>query len=145
MKIKMRNAFGMGQIIATLLVVLPTMAFVTTLLVDYWAVMQADYKLKIIANQISTFADSREDLRNFTTPDGSLASDFTQLLQSINPLCPAGKTIAFGAITDAPKGAVNITVNYTYNGPYFKNKLLTTSMSTYSYRDANITVTATCQ
>ena len=145
MKTKMRNAFGMGQIIAMLLVVLPTMAFIVTLLVDYWSVMQADYKLKIIANKISVFADNRADLRDFSDGKGGSAQDLLDLVNAVNKLCPKGTTLSFGPVTDAAQGEIDITVKYIHNGAYFKNKTLSTSMSTYSYHDQNLSVTATCQ
>ena len=130
----MRDAFGMGQIMATLLVVLPTMAFIVTFIIDYWSVMQADYKLKLIANQASQKADNAKDLRssNFTMDDKGL--------------CPKGTTLTFATPSDSDEsGRIDITINYTYNGPYLKNKQLSTAMHTYSYHDQNMSITGTCQ
>ncbi|ADN09895.1 hypothetical protein [Sulfurimonas autotrophica] len=133
-----RNAFGMGQIMAMLLVVLPTLAFVITLMIDYWSVMQEDYKLKLIANQTSMVLDSEEDLG---------AADLnTTLNNNVNNICPRGTTLSFSTPQDAPTlGQVNVTIAYVHNGPYFKNKTLNTQMQTYSYHDQNISITGTCQ
>ncbi len=134
-----RNGFGMGQIMAMLLVVLPTLAFIITLMIDYWSVMQEDYKLKLIANQVSTVLDSQQDLRaaNLNT---------TLSTQIGSNLCPRGTTISFSAPADAPTlGQVIVTIKYTHNGHYFKNKTLNTQMQTYSYHDQNISITGTCQ
>lgn len=134
-----RNAFGMGQIMAMLLVVLPTLAFVITLMIDYWSVMQEDYKLKLIVNQASMILDSKQDLR---------AAELTTTLNTRigSHLCPKGTTISFSAPSDAPMlGQIIVTMQYTHNGPYFKNKTLRTRMQTYSYHDQNISITGTCQ
>ena len=140
-----RTGFGMGQIMAMLLVVLPMIAFVLTLMTEYWSIMQTDYRLKVIANKVSTFADSRKDLRDFSDGSGGTAQDFQNLVDAVNTLCPKGTTITFGTISDAPKGEVSVTIQYVHNGPYFKNKTLSTTMSTYSYHDQNMSVTGTCQ
>jgi len=132
MKNRFRAGFGMGQIMATLLVVLPTIAFITTLLVDYWAVMQVDYKLKLLANAVSVEADGMEDLTNFSVTDRGF--------------CPPNTALVFSNQTDAQnKGQIDITIAYTYNGTYFTNKKLSTSMHTYSYHDQNMSITGTCQ
>jgi len=129
---RFRNAFGMGQIMATLLVVLPTIAFIVTFMIDYWRIMQEDYKLKLIVNQASQRADNMEDLSDFN--------------MSADALCPNGTTLVFSNQTDSDqKGKIDIVIAYTHNGPYLKNKLLSTSMHTYSYHDQNMTITGTCQ
>ena len=133
-----RNGFGMGQIMAMLLVVLPTLAFILTLMIDYWSVMQEDYKLKLIANQVSMILDGKETLR-----DANLS---TTLNNSINNICPRGTTLSFSSPQDAPTlGQVSVTIAYVHNGAYFKNKTLSTQMQTYSYHDQNISITGTCQ
>jgi hypothetical protein len=133
-----RNGFGMGQIMAMLLVVLPTLAFVITLMTDYWSVMQEDYKLKLIANQVSMVLDGEQDLR---------AANLNATLNgSINNICPRGTTLSFSAPQDAHTlGQVSVTIAYVHNGAYFKNKTLSTQMQTYSYHDQNISITGTCQ
>jgi len=134
-----RNGFGMGQIMAMLLVVLPTLAFIITLMIDYWSVMQEDYKLKLIANRTSTILDSEQDLRK--------ADLNTSLNIAVgDSLCPRGTVISFDAPSDAATlGQVTVIIQYLHNGPYFKNKILNTQMQTYSYHDQNISITGTCQ
>jgi len=130
-----KGDIGLAQIMAMLLVVLPTMAFIIALLTDYWAVMQADYKLKLIANSVSEVADNKQNLSGFTTSD--------------NGLCPKGSTLSFSNpsfYSDANKtGFIDVTIRYLYNGTYFKNKMLTTTMHTYSYHDQNMSIVGTCQ
>ena len=131
-KNRCRNAFGLGQIMATLLVVLPTMAFIVTFMIDYWSIMQEDYKLKLIANQASQKADNMEDLSSFD--------------MNADDLCPNGTHLTFSNKKDADEaGKIDIVITYTHNGPYLKNKLLSTSMHTYSYHDQNMSIIGTCQ
>ncbi len=131
-KHRCRKAFGLGQIMATLLVVLPTMAFIVTFMIDYWSIMQEDYKLKLIVNQASQKADNMEDLSSF-----DLDAD---------DLCPNATHLVFSKAKDADtKGRIDIVIAYTHNGPYVKNKLLSTSMHTYSYHDQNMSIIGTCQ
>lgn len=122
---------GLSQIMATLLVVLPTMAFIVTFLLDYWSVMQADYKLKLLANQVAEVANNKTDISSFTAPDRGL--------------CPNGTRLSFSTQSDGNGPAyIDITIVYNYNGTYLKNKNLSTSISTYSYHDQNMTITGTC-
>ncbi|MFT7860542.1 MAG: hypothetical protein ABXS93_06370 [Sulfurimonas sp.] len=141
-----RAGLGLPQIMATLLVVLPTMVFAITILLDYWAVMQADYKLKLVANLTSDFAIAREDLRDFSDGSGGNAADYQSYLNRVNKLCPNGTSINFSQMQDAQNfGEIDILVQYTYNGRYIKNKTLATEMDVYSYRDQNISIVAICQ
>lgn len=131
-KHRCRNAFGLGQIMATLLVVLPTIAFIVTFMIDYWSIMQEDYKLKLIVNQASQKADNMKDLNSFTI--------------NADDLCPKGTHLVFTNQKDADqKGKIDIVIAYTHNGAYLKNKLLSTSMHTYSYHDQNMSIIGTCQ
>lgn len=137
-----RRGIGLAQIMALLLVVLPTMAFIVTLLLDYWTVMQADYRLKIIANLGSDHANGLTDARDFGDANTTLI-----LLDPVNSqnLCPNGTTLGVKtSVNDAPSGQINLYVQYTHNGPYLKNKTLSTSMLTYSYHDQNLTATLEC-
>jgi len=131
-KQRCHNAFGLGQIMATLLVVLPTMAFIVTFILDYWSIMQEDYKLKLIANQVSQKADNMKDLSNFK--------------MNADDLCPKGTSLVFSNQKDSDKkGKIDVVITYIHNGNYLKNKLLSTSMHTYSYHDQNMSITGTCQ
>lgn len=136
-----RRGFGLSQIMALLLLVLPTMAFIITLILEYWNVMQVDYKLKLIANMGSQFYNSEEDL-TVANLNNSPAF-FTQA----NSLCPTDTslTISSSANDAATVGVVDLRVQHDYNGTYFKNKTLSTNIITYSYHDQNLTIVLTCQ
>jgi len=138
-----RNAIGLGQIMATLLVVLPTIAFSVTFLISYWNVMQVDYKLKLIANLTADYVNAEEDLSSaiFT------GSDFANYSATASSLCPNGSSLVVGTPSyTGPKGVVSITVQYTTpaDDAYLKNKLISTKIQTYSYHDQNISVVITC-
>ncbi|MDH4944308.1 hypothetical protein [Sulfurimonas sp. C5] len=141
-----KGSLGLPQIMATLLVVLPTLVFSIVILLDYWNVMQADYKLKLVANMTSDFMVARADLRDFTDGSDGNATDFQRYLERVNTLCPNQTSATFSSISDAQKlGEIAITTTYDYNGTYIKNKTLTTQMNTYSYADQNISVVVKCQ
>lgn len=144
---RFRNgSLGLPQIMATLLVVLPTLAFSIFILLDYWSVMQADYKLKLVANMTSDFMVVRADLRDFTDGLDGNATDYQRYLERVNTLCPNQTSVTLLSIGDAQKfGEIAITTTYDYNGTYIKNKTLTTQMNTYSYADQNISVVVKCQ
>ena len=133
-----RKGFGLAQIMALMLVVLPTMAFIIMFLLDYWAVMQADYRLKIIANKTAEFYNNIDDASNYDT---------TSLKKSLKSLCPGSNstfTLTDTVGTASDTDDVSITITYTHNGTYIKNKVITTGMKTYSYHDINSTVTGSC-
>ena len=137
-----RNALGLSQIMATLLIVLPTIAFIVTLILEYYTVMQADYKLKLIANLAADYVNSKEDTTDWSDLN-------TKFLDPINAkqLCPNGATLGVKAVTnDQPKGQINITVEYNYtNAVYITDKVLSTGMITYSYHDQNLSTTLECK
>jgi len=138
-KVSWRKGLGLSQIMATLLVVLPTMAFIVTFIVDYWSLMQADYKLKLIANMSSVYYISKVDITD--TSDIS-----TALLTQASGLCPNSTTLSqTSAISNASSGTVEVIVRYVYNGTYLTNKVMSTNMITYSYNDQNRTIVLTCQ
>ena len=133
-----RNGLGLGQIMATLLVVLPTMAFSVTFLIAYWNVMQVDYKLKLIANMAADFYNGQEDI---TTVDD------TSLTTSVSRLCPQGRIITMGTPTyNGAAGEISIVVEYTTPSAdaYLSNKKISTRIQTYSYHDQNMSITLTC-
>ncbi len=135
-----RRGIGLAQIMALLLVVLPTMAFIVTLLLDYWTVMQADYKLKLIANLSADYVNNKEDATD-------LADINTQLIAPVNAkkLCPKGTVLGVKVSdTNASSGQIDISIEYTHNGPYIKDKRLSSSMLTYSYHDQNLTAILEC-
>jgi len=136
-----RNGLGLGQIMATLLVVLPTMAFSITFLIAYWNVMQVDYKLKLIANMAADFANGLEDTTNID------ATELANLSTSVSRLCPQGRTIVFSTPTyNGTAGEISIVVEYTTPAAdaYLSNKKISTRIQTYSYHDQNMSVVLTC-
>lgn len=139
-KSSLRRGFGLSQIMATLLVVIPTLAFLVTMMFDYWAVMQADNRLKLIANMASTELDGLEDLSD----TGLGGEDWTVLFNQLDKLCPGSTKIAYKSRADAGEGIVEVIVSYKHLGPYFENTL-STSMSTYSYHEQNATINLTCE
>jgi len=137
-----KGDMGLPQIMATLLVVLPTIAFITTLIFEYWTIMQADYKLKLIANMTADYVNSKEDATVW-------GSDYTDFLANVNNnnLCPNGTTLgAKGSFAnDEAQGVMNITIEYKYTkAVYITDKTLSTSMITYSYHDQNLSATLEC-
>lgn len=136
-----RKGFGLGQIMATLLVVMPTLAFSVMFLFAYWNVMQIDYKLKLIANMAADFANSRTELRIFG--DAETIAFSTRA----STLCPAGTALNFSPITDGnAKDEISITVEYTTpaTDTYMASKKLSTNIQTYSYHEQNMSITLTC-
>jgi hypothetical protein len=131
---RLRKAFGLAQIMATLLVVLPTLAFLITFMFDYWAVMQADNRLKLIANMASTELDSMEDLSNLSGHDWTV----------LDKLCPRSTSIVYKDRDDTNASIVNVIVSYKHSGRYFDN-IISTSMSTYSYHEQNATINLVCK
>lgn len=135
-----RNGFGLTQIMALLLIVLPTMAFIVTFLLDYWALMRVDNNLKLIANMATSRLNSVTDLS--ADLNDSLLED------KLSSFCPNGKKVNFTGSrkgNGAGKDYIELSVNYTYNGTYLKNKNLVTRMTTYSYHDQNATIELSCE
>jgi hypothetical protein len=140
-----RNGLGLGQIMATLLVVLPTIAFSVTFLLAYWNVMQVDYKLKLIANVAAEFANSSSDPQSDFTDLSS-----TSLFTMANKLCPKGTTIAVkpNTLSDANSSdVISIVVEYVtpVSDAYLGGTVVSTNIQTYSYNDKNMSVTLECQ
>ncbi len=138
-RIKWRSALGLGQIMATLLVVLPSIAFSVTFLLDYWRIMQIDYKLKLIANMSAEYVNSLEDTKVFV--------DLANFQERVKSLCPGGLTPIFENVSyDGNAGEIFLTVTHTTSSDstYLKNKVLTTDIHTYSYHDQNLTATIKC-
>ena len=138
------NGFGLGQIAAILLVVLPTMAFSVTFLISYWNVMQVDYSLKLISNMAADYANSSENPQSdFSALDGS-----SSFVTSVSKLCPKGRTIIVdNSVADADTaGEISIKVLYTTpsTDTYLADTNISTKIQTYSYHDQNMSVTLTC-
>lgn len=135
-----RNGFGLAQIMALLLVVLPTMAFIVTFLIDYWALMRVDNNLKLIANMATSRLNSVSDL--------SADVDDDLLEEKLSSFCPKDKKVGFAQSRKGDgsgKGYIEVSVSCTYNGTYLKDKNLVAKMTTYSYHDQNATIELSCK
>jgi hypothetical protein len=135
-----RHGFGLAQIMAVLLVVLPTIAFIITFLIDYWAVMRVDNNLKLITNMATSQFNNSTDLSSDPTD--------VQLRTTLSTFCPKNTAISFtgSRAGDAnAKGVITVNASYTYNGTYLKNQTITAKMSTYSYHDQNATINLVCK
>jgi len=137
-----RNALGLPQIMATLLIVLPTTAFIITLILEYYTLMQADYKLKLIANLAADYVNSKEDTTDWSDLN-------TKFLDPVNAkaLCPNGSTLEVkSAANDQPAGQIDISVEYRYKkAVYITDKVVSTGMITYSYHDQNLSTILECK
>lgn len=138
-KAKWRGGFGFAQIMALLLVVLPTVVFIITLLLEYWAVMRIDNNLKLMTHLATSKLNNVTDL--------SLDVEDAQLQSALSRYCPketsvslAGSRVADGAGADF----ISVSASYTYSGNYLKNKTITAKMETYSYHDQNGTIELVC-
>ncbi|MBA3026447.1 MAG: hypothetical protein FP820_08560 [Sulfurimonas sp.] len=134
-----RGGFGLAQIMALLLVVLPTVAFIVTLLIDYWAVMRIDNNLKLMTNLATSKMNNITDL--------SVSPSDAALETLLSSFCPNNKTVSLGGsrIGDgSAEGIITVNASYTHNGTYLKNKTMTSTMVTYSYHDQNATINLVC-
>jgi len=141
----------LGQLMAVLLVVLPMLIVSVSLIISYWSVMQADYKLKLIANMTADYANRQQDLQNvFKGISDGQGGTFKQLKDNIDTLCPSGTKIEFKAedVKSAKTpGMISILLLYTTGNElvYFNNKQISSYMLTYSYHDQNMSVIGTCK
>ena len=133
-----KGDMGMGQIAAVLLIVLPTLAFSVTFLISYWKVMQADYKIKLVANTSADFYNGVENISDMNT---------TKLLSNAGRLCPNDTNLTISSSSNSnTSGMIDVTVQYTTpDSAYFGKKTLQTTMHTYSYHDQNLSVVLVCQ
>lgn len=141
---KNRKGFGLAQIMAMLLVVLPTFAFLMMFMLEYWSVMQIDNRLKLITNLTSTSLDGVEDLSDDGLGVYATSQEWSTLNQKLNTLCPQGTNIAYLGRVDESKGMVTVNLSYAFKGRYLDN-VLQSSMSTYSYHDQNATINLECK
>lgn len=138
-----RAGFGLGQIMATLLIVMPTMAFSIMFLVSYWNIMQIDYKLKLMSNIAADYASASEN------PQADFAAlNGTDINASLSSFCPKGTTIKPSDIRDA-SAADKISITVKYSTPttdtYFADTNISTNIQIFSYTDQNMSVVLTCK
>lgn len=134
-----RPGFGLAQIMALLIVVLPTIAFIITFLIDYWAVMRVDNNLKLVTNMATSQFNNYTDLSSSPTD--------AQLQTMLSSFCPKDSSISLvgSRVGDASAGVITVNASYTYNGTYLKNQTIVAKMSTYSYHDQNATINLVCK
>lgn len=117
---------------AMIIVVIPTAAFIITLLFDYWTAMQLDNRLKLMSHRAVMALNNAEALDGAYT----LSAEDATLLAS---LCPASKkTLEFIRVGDMPSGQTQITALVTYDRfNHLEAKELKSAITSYSYRDQN--------
>ena len=131
-----RRGFGMGQIMAMLLVVLPATAFFITLLFDYWSIMQIDNRLKLITYQLSGMINNAEALTSVETAREEISDSDMELLRS---LCPSSMPqVTLNRTGDMPEGQTEVRAQLRYERlNHMGTKLLQSSIRSYSYHDQN--------
>ena len=138
----MRKGLAIAEIMALLLLVLPTMAFIMMLLIEYWAVMRIDNNMKLMTNIVSSKLDGLEDLSSTSSIDGT--DGISELKTLLATYCPQGSVPSFTRTEGPANGQIDVIAQYTYDGNYIKNKQLSSSMATYSYHDQNATIIIVC-
>jgi len=135
-----RSGFGFAQIIAMLLVVIPTLAFIVILLTDYWGVMRVDNNLILISNIMSRALDNEQNIT-----DVASSSMYKAALKNAASICPNHTSIQLVSQSPNPSpGTIDVTVSYGYKSRYF-NKNLQAHMITYSYQDQNRSIKYICK
>lgn len=139
----MRKGLAIAEIMALLLLVLPTMAFIMTFLIEYWSVMRIDNNLKLMTNLATTKLNGLKDLSTISAIN--ITDGIPALKTQLATFCPKGSIPSFTRTAAGPSnGQIEVIAQYTYNGNYLKNKQLSSSMTTYSYHDQNATMTIVC-
>jgi Flp pilus assembly protein TadG len=132
-----RAGFGFEQIVAFLLLVLPTLAFIIMLVIEYWSVMRIDNNLKLITMMLSNVAAEQKDVRD----DDAYSSVIDKIN---NGYCPRGTTLQNISKADNGKGEITISVEYQFDGRFFSQKLVS-KLDTFSYFDQNLTAVYECK
>lgn len=127
-----RKGFGLAQIMAMIVVVIPTSLFIMTLLFDYWAAMQLDNRLKLMSHRAVMAINSAELLDNAF----AFSAEEKALLQS---LCPSGKaTLELSRTGDMPSGQTQVSALVVYDRfIHLAAKELKSTITSYSYNDQN--------
>lgn len=116
---------------ALIIVVIPTFAFIVTILFDYWTVMQLDNRLKLMSHRAITIIDNNETLGSFSfsTAEKTLIASF----------CPASMpTLVFSRTGDMTTGQTRIESSVMYDKfNHLEAKNVSSIITSYSYRDQN--------
>jgi hypothetical protein len=133
---KWRRGFGFAQIMAMILVVIPTSLFIITLLFDYWAAMQIDNRLKLMSHRAIMAINNSEDLSSTNTLLASMTSDEQTLISS---MCPSSMpNVTFTREGNMPSGQTKIQTLVKYDKfNRLGTKELSSIITSYSYRDQN--------
>ncbi len=132
-----RNGIGLDMILAFLLLVLPTLAFIILLITEYWSIMRIDNNLKLIANMVSQKAQQLQNAQNWQ-------EEYTSILNTASTYCPKGSNLVTKNLGNNNKGEVTILVTYRFDGKFF-DKTLSAKIDTLSYHDQNLTATLACE
>lgn len=131
-----RRGFGFAQIMAMIVVVIPTSIYMITILFDYWAAMQLDNRLKLMSHRTITAMNNATDLSTASALKISMTS--TGDWDMIEGLCPKDMTLSVISRTDMPKGQTQVIMAVTYDKfNHLETKELTSNIVSYSYNDQN--------
>ncbi|MBN2869561.1 MAG: hypothetical protein JXK04_01235 [Campylobacterales bacterium] len=127
-----RRGFGLAQIMALIIVVIPTAAFMITLLFDYWTAMQLDNRLKLMSHRAIMAINNAETLgAAYTLPEADR--------EIVESLCPASmRALVFARMDDMPSAQTRITAQVMYDRfNHLEAKVLSSTITSYSYNDQN--------
>jgi len=144
MKTKMRKGLAIAEIMALLLLVLPTMAFIMMFLIEYWAVMRVDNNLKLMTHLTTSKLNGLTDLSSIAAIIADDTKGISELTAQLDKYCPNGSVESYTRTPGPGSNQIEIIAEYTYNGNYLTNKKLSSRMVTYSYNDQNATITIVC-
>ncbi|QSZ41950.1 hypothetical protein GJV85_07460 [Sulfurimonas aquatica] len=142
MKTRMRSGLAIAEIMAFLLLLLPTMAFIMMFLMEYWAVMRIDNNLKLMTHLATSKLNGVTDLSVWSVIDS--ADGVSELKTKLASYCPQGSIPTYSRVDGPASGQIEVIAKYTYDGSYLSNKKLSSQMTTYSYHEQNATITIVC-
>lgn len=137
-KLGWRKGFGFAQIMAMIIVVIPTTLFIITLLFDYWAAMQLDNRLKLMSNRGIMAVNNAVNLSSANVlKDSMIASGDWTIIQS---LCPSSNPVLvltyIGTMPIANETEVTTALRYDkFN--HLAARTLSSKITSYSYNDQN--------
>ncbi len=128
-----RRGFGLAQIMALIIVVIPTTAFMITLLFDYWTAMQLDNRLKLMSHRAIMAINNAETLgASFT-----LSESEEGVLSGLCPSSMPNLELTYLGEMEAP-GQTRVAATVTYDRfNHLEAKELASTITSYSYNDQN--------
>lgn len=131
-----RKGFGFAQIMAMIVVVIPTSIYMITILFDYWTAMQLDNHLKLMSHRAISAMNNASDLSSMASLETSMKT--TGNWDVINGLCPKDMTLSLISRTDMPKGQTQVVMAVTYDKfNHLDVQELSSKIISYSYNDQN--------